>query len=101
MEQKPRIALIFTGGTIDSVGTDRLDLAWYIEAGKRLEAGELVARVPELDTIARVEEIAFRRLPSQAITDQDLILDHSRISSWPSICSTIAVQLSTQSPSLT
>ncbi|HEY7940725.1 MAG TPA: asparaginase [Candidatus Limnocylindrales bacterium] len=73
MEQKPRVALIFTGGTIDSVGTDRLDLAWYIEAGKRLEAGELVARVPELDTIARVEEITFRRLPSQAITDQDLI----------------------------
>jgi L-asparaginase len=73
MEQKSRIALIFTGGTIDSVGIDRLDLAWYIEAGKRLEAGELVARVPELETVARVEEIPFRRLHSQAITDRDLI----------------------------
>jgi hypothetical protein len=29
-------------GTIDSVGTNRLDLAWYIEAGKRLGDGELV-----------------------------------------------------------
>jgi L-asparaginase len=66
------VALIFTGGTIDSVGTDRLDLAWYIEAGKRLNEGELVAAVPELAGIADVEEIAFRRLPSQSIKDQDL-----------------------------
>lgn len=71
-EQRPRIALIFTGGTIDSVGIDRLDLAFYIEAGKRLEDGELVARVPELASIADVEEIPFRRLPSQSITDRDL-----------------------------
>jgi L-asparaginase len=70
--RRPRVALIFTGGTIDSVGTDRLDLAWYIEAGKRLDDGELVARVPELADIAEVEEIPFRRLPSQSITDQDL-----------------------------
>lgn len=69
---RARIALIFTGGTIDSVGVDRLDLAFYIEAGKRLEDGDLVARVPELASIAEVEEIPFRRLPSQSIKDQDL-----------------------------
>jgi L-asparaginase len=68
-----RVALIFTGGTIDSVGVDRLDLAWYMEAGKRLGDGELVERVPELASIAQVEEIPFRRLPSQAITDADLL----------------------------
>ena len=34
--RRPRVALIFTGGTIDSVGVDRLDLAFYIEANKRL-----------------------------------------------------------------
>ncbi len=70
--RRPRVALIFTGGTIDSVGTDRLDLAWYIEAGKRLNDGELVAAVPELAGIADVEEVLFRRLPSQSIKDQDL-----------------------------
>jgi len=70
--RRPRVALIFTGGTIDSVGTDRLDLAWYIEAGKRLNEGELVAAVPELAGIADVEEVPFRRLPSQSIKDQDL-----------------------------
>jgi L-asparaginase len=72
MDRRPRVALIFTGGTIDSVGVDRLDLAWYIEAGKRLDDGELVERVPELASIADVEEIPFRRLPSQSITDTDL-----------------------------
>jgi L-asparaginase len=71
-DTKPRVALIFTGGTIDSVGVDRLDLAWYIEAAKRLEDGELVERVPELASVASVEEVPFRRLPSQSITDADL-----------------------------
>jgi L-asparaginase len=69
----PRVALIFTGGTIDSVGADRLDLAWYIEHGQRLDDGELVARVPELSAVAQVEEVPFRRLPSQSIGDADLI----------------------------
>jgi hypothetical protein len=63
--------LIVTGGTIDSAGVDRLDLAWYIEANKRLGDGELLAQLPELKTIARVEEIPFRRLPSQALVDSD------------------------------
>jgi L-asparaginase len=67
----PRVGLIITGGTIDSVGVDRLDLAWYIEANKRLGDGELLAQLPELKTIARVEEIPFRRLPSQALVNSD------------------------------
>ncbi|HEX5451439.1 MAG TPA: asparaginase [Candidatus Limnocylindrales bacterium] len=72
MERRPRVALILTGGTIDSVGVDRLDLAWYLEAGKRLESGELLGRVPELAQVADVQELPFRRLPSQSIKDADL-----------------------------
>jgi L-asparaginase len=71
MSTLPRVGLILTGGTIDSVGTDRMDLAWYIEAGKRLGNGELLAQLPELAQIAVVEEISFRRLTSQALTDKD------------------------------
>jgi L-asparaginase len=71
MSTLPRIGLILTGGTIDSVGADRLDLAWYIEAGKRLGNGELLAQLPELTNIAAVQEIPFRRLPSQALVDKD------------------------------
>lgn len=71
MEARRRVALIITGGTIDSVGNDRLDMGWYIEAGKRLDEGGLVGRVPELKSIAEVTEIPFRRLPSQSITTSD------------------------------
>jgi L-asparaginase len=71
MNGLPRVGLILTGGTIDSVGIDRLDLAWYIEANKRLGEGELLSQLPELKTIANVQEIPFRRLPSQALVDTD------------------------------
>jgi L-asparaginase len=73
MARLPRVALILTGGTIDSVGTDRLDLAWYIEAGKRLGDGELVGSVPELKQVAELTEMPFRRLPSHALTAKDLL----------------------------
>jgi L-asparaginase len=71
MSKLPRVGLILTGGTIDSVGADRLDLAWYIETGKRLGDGELLAQLPELRTIAAIQEISFRRMPSHALTDKD------------------------------
>ncbi|HEY7297511.1 MAG TPA: asparaginase [Xanthobacteraceae bacterium] len=71
MPALPRVAVIITGGTIDSVGQDRLDLAWYIEAGKRLGEGELLGRLPELQSIAEVREMPFRRLPSHALIDKD------------------------------
>ena len=64
----PKVGLIVTGGTIDSVGKDRLDLAWYIEAGKRLQEGELLGMLPELKDIAQVSEIPFRRMPARSST---------------------------------
>jgi len=71
MNSLAKVGLILTGGTIDSVGIDRLDLAWYIEANKRLGDGELLSQLPELKTIANMQEIPFRRLPSQALVDND------------------------------
>ena len=71
MSDLPRVAIIITGGTIDSVGQDRLDLAWYFETGKRLGSGDLVGKVPELKSLARIEEIPFRRLPSHGLVDKD------------------------------
>ena len=69
----PRVAVITTGGTIDSLGADRLDLAAYLETGRRLESGALLAGVTaELATIADVTEVPFRRLRAHAITDDDL-----------------------------
>src|SRR5689334_14526949 len=71
MTRRPRIAVIATGGTIDSVGKDRLDLAWYIENNQRLGQGELLQAVPEVQAIAQVEELPFRRLSSHALTSKD------------------------------
>jgi L-asparaginase len=69
----PRVAVITTGGTIDSVGTDRLDLAAYLDTGVRLAPGELLAGIaPELATSAQVHEVPFRRIRAHAITDDDL-----------------------------
>lgn len=66
----PRVALVTTGGTIDSLGADRLDLAAYLETGRRLEPGALVASVaPELATIARVTEVPYQRVAAHAMTD--------------------------------
>lgn len=68
---RPRIALICTGGTIDSLGASRLDLAWYTETGQRLDDGEMLAALPELSEVADVEQIAFPRRPSYEITSRD------------------------------
>ncbi|MFN8632014.1 MAG: asparaginase [Chloroflexota bacterium] len=66
----PRVAGITTGGTIDSLGADRLDLAAYLETGRRLEPGELLDSVaPELATIARVTEAPYERVAAHAMTD--------------------------------
>jgi L-asparaginase len=69
----PRVAVITTGGTIDSLGTDRLDLAAYLDNATRLAPGELLAAIaPELATVADVREVPFRRVRAHAITDADL-----------------------------
>ncbi len=68
---RPRIALVFTGGTIESVGRDRLDQAWYIENNQRLTNQQVIDRVPELSNIAEVVEVPFRKLPSHALQAAD------------------------------
>jgi L-asparaginase len=70
---RARVAIVTTGGTIDSVGVDRLDLAAYLDTGVRLEPGALVEAVAEeLATVADAREVPFRRLRAHALTDDDL-----------------------------
>jgi L-asparaginase len=66
-----QVALITTGGTIESAAASRVDHAWYHEAGQRLEPGRLMEAVPELADVARVVEHPFRRLSSSAVTPAD------------------------------
>lgn len=66
-----RVAIYLTGGTIDSLGRDRLDLAWYFEADQRLSADDFLARIPELHQVADITHVPFRRVPSHALLDAD------------------------------
>jgi L-asparaginase len=68
VKELPRIALISTGGTIDSLGADRLDLAWYTETRGRLPEGALLESLPELAEIAEVRDVPFPRTPSYQLT---------------------------------
>ena len=68
---KPSIALVVTGGTIGTAGTASLDLAAYQESGEKVTARSLVDRIPELDEVAAVEPVDFRRVSSTAITAAD------------------------------
>ena len=69
----PRVAIVTTGGTIDSLGVDRLDLAAYLDTGVRLAPGDLLTGIaPELASIADVREVPFRRLRAHAMTDDDI-----------------------------
>lgn len=68
---RAKVVVISTGGTIDSVGTNRLDRAWYADTGRRLRPEELLESLPELAEIAEVQGVALDRLPSSSITVSD------------------------------
>ncbi len=74
-----RIAIFLTGGTIDSLGASTVDHAWYTEASQRLEPGELLATVPELDDVATIEIHAGSRTPSYRMTSGDWLALARRI----------------------
>lgn len=67
MTGKPKVAFIGTGGTISSLGTDSLDILDYTATERRLEAGGIVAAVPELARVAEVVPVPFRAVTSPAI----------------------------------
>ena len=59
-EKLPRVYLFGTGGTISFVGESRTDFANYSYHGRQLTIDEMLARVPEAQTLAEV-------LPEQVI----------------------------------
>lgn len=61
---QPQVAIIGTGGTIASLGTGPLDLQNYGANNTMLHADELVARFPELHTVADILPVRFEAIPS-------------------------------------
>ena len=70
-EQRPRVAVIGTGGTISFDGRDSLDAYEYMEFGQRHDIDTVIARFPELSTVADVQAVPFRNLSSAAISPAD------------------------------
>lgn len=68
---KPRVALIGTGGTISSVGRHSLDVWEYMDHGRKVEADELVERLPEVTDHADVVPVRFRAISSSAVSPED------------------------------
>ncbi len=69
--QLPTVALFTTGGTIQSKGTHRLTLAEY-NAG-RVTPDELLADLPELSTLAKIEVTEISNIGSGGITGELLL----------------------------
>jgi len=68
MSEKPKVAVIGTGGTITSLsGIGPLDLYEYTATGKMLEADQLVDRFPEVRQVADIIPIRFKAVPSTAV----------------------------------
>ena len=68
---KPKVAFIGTGGTISSLGVHPLDLQDYVVHNKRMHAGAIVARFPEVHEVADVIPVDFRNVPSTEIFFQE------------------------------
>jgi len=64
---RPRIAIVSTGGTIASIGRDRLDLTGYDEIGEMRAVGALLAELPELAAIADIATVELPNVPSHAL----------------------------------
>ncbi|MCB1739188.1 MAG: asparaginase [Gammaproteobacteria bacterium] len=64
MKHTANVVVIGTGGTIASIGRGPLDLIEYAVTGQKLEADEIVARVPILAEVANVRAVRFKAVSS-------------------------------------
>src|SRR4051795_4057250 len=69
----PRIAVIGTGGTISSLGTNSLDVLDYPDFGQKLTSEGLIERFPETRLVAEPVPVTFRQVGSTAIGPADWV----------------------------
>ncbi len=65
---KPKVYLVGTGGTISSIGADRMDYTNYSYMSNKLTIHEMLARVPEAGEIADIQAEQFLNLGSPDVT---------------------------------
>src|SRR3546814_16058903 len=69
--ERPRVAVIGTGGTISSVGRHPLDLIEYPDTGIKLQVDELVERFPIVHEVADIVPVRFQAVGSTQIGPKD------------------------------
>ncbi|MFT5511564.1 MAG: L-asparaginase, partial [Hyphomicrobiaceae bacterium] len=68
---KPRIALIGTGGTISSIGKDPLDLIDYPDGSRKMEVDEVIEKFDLVKEFVEPVPIRFRAVGSTHIGPPD------------------------------
>ena len=79
-DNKPQICIIGTGGSISTPGRNSLDLYEYSDYVKTLEVEELIGFFPELGRQYDIYPVRLKAIISPAITTQDWIEIHNKIS---------------------
>lgn len=78
---KPRVSIIFTGGTIDSLGRDRLDMLEYADLRRWLEPEALLATIPELADVATITHRSLGRFGLASMAADDFVTLHDVVTS--------------------
>lgn len=68
MTEKPKVAVIGTGGTISSVGRGPFDVQDYVSLGKMLDAQALIEQFSDVATLAEIIPVRFPIIPSTDIS---------------------------------
>ena len=77
--QKPRIMVIGTGGTIGGIGPHRLDYTEYAELGEKFKIQQSLDRIPEIHDVASIESEDLISVGSPAIGPKEWLILTKRI----------------------
>ena len=78
-QQKPRISIVATGGSIAGVGPDRLDYILYPELGEHITIQQSLDRIPEASDIAQISAEDLVSVGSTAIGPEEWLRLAQRI----------------------
>lgn len=73
----PKVRVVGTGGTISYMADDRLNLVAYSEQGHQVSIQDLLARVPEVNSVARIE--------AEQLYQEDFVRLAIGSAEWPNI----------------
>ena len=95
---KPRIALIGTGGTISSIGKDPLDLIDYPDGSRKMEVDEVIEKFDLVKEFVEPVPIRFRAVGSTHIGPPDWLDRPARSPKPPVTIHRLPVSLSRTAP---